>query len=56
MNKWWTDPHNMQNVRESAEVVAKLVGFCKSGEHISKEMFELNFTQPSDKKTWMGWN
>ncbi|KAM1047377.1 hypothetical protein ACFX2C_026738 [Malus domestica] len=56
VNKWWTDPHNMQNVRESAEVVAKLVGFCKSGEHISKEMFELNFAQPSDKKTWMGWN
>ncbi|KAM1501677.1 hypothetical protein FF2_026464 [Malus domestica] len=56
VNKLLTDPHNMQNVQESAEVVAKLVGFCKSGEHISKEMFELNFAQPSDKKTWMGWN
>ncbi|KAB2633928.1 kinesin-like protein NACK2 [Pyrus ussuriensis x Pyrus communis] len=24
VNKLWTDPHNMQNVQESAEVVAKL--------------------------------
>ncbi|CAN6541322.1 unnamed protein product [Malus baccata var. baccata] len=55
VNKLWTDPHNMQNVQESAEIVAKLVGFCESGEHISKEMFELNFAHPSDKKTWMGW-
>ncbi|TQD72825.1 hypothetical protein C1H46_041641 [Malus baccata] len=56
VNKLWTDPHNMQNVQESAEIVAKLVGFCESGEHISKEMFELNFAHPSDKKTWIGWN
>uniref|UniRef100_A0A5B7CB36 Kinesin-like protein n=1 Tax=Davidia involucrata TaxID=16924 RepID=A0A5B7CB36_DAVIN len=54
--KLWTDPLNMQHVRESAEIVAKLVGFCESGEHVSKEMFELNFVSPSDKKTWMGWN
>ncbi|PQQ14215.1 kinesin-like protein NACK2 isoform X4 [Prunus yedoensis var. nudiflora] len=46
----------MQHVQESAEIVAKLVGFCESGEHVSKEMFELNFAHPSDKKTWMGWN
>ncbi|XP_059634670.1 kinesin-like protein NACK2 [Cornus florida] len=56
VNKLWTDPLNMQHVRESAEIVAKLVGFCESGEHVSKEMFELNFVPPSDKKTWMGWN
>ncbi|TQD94753.1 hypothetical protein C1H46_019607 [Malus baccata] len=56
VNKLWADSHNMQNVQESAEVVAKLVGFCESGEHISKEMLELNFAHPSDKKTWMGWN
>ncbi|CAE6074840.1 unnamed protein product [Arabidopsis arenosa] len=57
INKLWTDPHNMQHVRESAEIVAKLVGFCDSGENIRKEMFELNFASPSDKKTWMmGWN
>ncbi|KAJ4708834.1 Kinesin-like protein [Melia azedarach] len=56
VNKLWTDPLNMQNVKESAEVVAKLVGFCEHGEHASKEMFQLNFVNPSDKKTWMGWN
>ncbi|KAK9948156.1 hypothetical protein M0R45_003744 [Rubus argutus] len=56
VNKLWTDPHNMQHVQESAEIVAKLVGFCESGEPASKEMFELNFACPSDKKTWLGWN
>lgn len=57
VNKLWTDPLNMQHVKESAEIVAKLVGFCESGEHLSKEMFvELNFVNPSDKKSWMGWN
>ena len=56
MNKLWTDPHKMQHVQESAEIVAKLVGFCESGEQIPKEMFELNFKSPCDKKTWMGWN
>ncbi|KAM7513495.1 hypothetical protein LguiA_003078 [Lonicera macranthoides] len=56
VNKLWTDPLNMEHVKESAEIVAKLVGFCESGEHVSKEMFELNFVSSSDKKTWMGWN
>ncbi|KAL5850753.1 hypothetical protein ACOSQ3_008804 [Xanthoceras sorbifolium] len=56
VNKLWTDPLNMQNAKESAEIVAKLVGFCESGEHVSKEMFELSFANPCDKKTWMGWN
>ncbi|XP_050219257.1 kinesin-like protein NACK2 [Mercurialis annua] len=56
VNKLWTDPLNMQHIKESAEIVAKLVGFCESGEHASKEMFELNFKNPCDKKTWMGWN
>ncbi|KAL0722492.1 hypothetical protein Bca4012_037091 [Brassica carinata] len=57
VNKLWTDPHNTEHVKESAEIVAKLVGFCDSGENIRKEMFELNFASPADKKTWMmGWN
>ncbi|KAH6797975.1 ATP binding microtubule motor family protein [Perilla frutescens var. hirtella] len=56
VNKLWTDPLNMQHVKESAEVVAKLVGFCESSQPISREMFELNFAPLSDKKTWMGWN
>ncbi|KAL2936487.1 Kinesin-like protein NACK2 [Bienertia sinuspersici] len=56
VNKLWTDPHNMQHIQESAEIVAKLVGFCEPGEQLRREMFELNFKSPCDKKSWMGWN
>lgn len=55
VNKLWTDPCNMQHVQESAELVAKLIDFCGSGEN-RKDMFELSFASPSDKKTWAGWN
>lgn len=56
VNKLWTDPHDPKHIQESAEIVAKLVGFCESG-NMSKEMFELNFVLPSDKRSWiMGWN
>ncbi|ONI09213.1 hypothetical protein PRUPE_5G224200 [Prunus persica] len=56
VNKLWTDPHDAKHIQESAEIVAKLVGFCESG-NMSKEMFELNFVLPSDKRSWiMGWN
>ncbi|XP_061361587.1 kinesin-like protein KIN-7B isoform X2 [Gastrolobium bilobum] len=54
VNKLWTDPYNMQHVQESAEIVARLIDFCASDEN-SKDMFELNFASPSNKKTW-GWN
>ncbi|KAL7091927.1 hypothetical protein ACP275_12G134000 [Erythranthe tilingii] len=56
VNKLWTDPLNMGHVKESAEVVAKLVGFCESAQPVSREMFQLNFVPLSDKKSWMGWN
>lgn len=56
VNKLWTDPHDAKHVQESAEVVAKLVGFCESS-NMSKEMFELNFVLPADKRPWVtGWN
>ncbi|KAE9586063.1 putative plus-end-directed kinesin ATPase [Lupinus albus] len=56
VSKLWTDPHDPRHVLESAEIVAKLVGFCTGG-NMSKEMFELNFVLPSDKRPWlMGWN
>ncbi|KAG2667483.1 hypothetical protein I3760_15G117300 [Carya illinoinensis] len=56
LNKLWTDPHDAEHVQESAEIVAKLVGFCEGG-NISKEMFALNFVHPSDKRSWlMGWD
>ncbi|KAK6126698.1 hypothetical protein DH2020_039555 [Rehmannia glutinosa] len=49
VNKLWTNPLDMQHVKESAEVVAKLVGFCESSQPVSREMFELNFAPLSDK-------
>ena len=56
INKLWTNPHDTKNVQESAEIVAKLVGFHEGG-NMSREMFELNFALPSDKRPWiMGWN
>ncbi|CAN8292634.1 unnamed protein product [Cochlearia groenlandica] len=56
VNKLWTDPYDSRHVQESAEIVAKLVGFCESG-NISREMFELNFAVPSDKRQWnIGWD
>ncbi|KAG6675751.1 hypothetical protein I3842_15G119300 [Carya illinoinensis] len=56
LNRLWTDPHDAEHVQESAEIVAKLVGFCEGG-NISKEMFALNFVHPSDKRSWlMGWD
>ncbi|RDY14697.1 Kinesin-like protein KIN-7B, partial [Mucuna pruriens] len=55
VNKLWTDPYNMQHVQESAEIVAKLTDFTVSDEN-SKDMFELNFSSPYNKKTWAGWN
>ncbi|KAL0684091.1 hypothetical protein Bca4012_050939 [Brassica carinata] len=55
VNKLWTDPYDSRHVQESAKIVAKLVGFCESG-NISKEMFELNFAMPSDKKWNIVWH
>ncbi|XP_021727786.1 kinesin-like protein NACK1 [Chenopodium quinoa] len=56
VSKLWTNPHDSLHVHESAEIVAKLVGFCESGK-AAREMFELNFALPSDKRPWMaGWN
>ncbi|GLJ13875.1 hypothetical protein SUGI_0221700 [Cryptomeria japonica] len=54
VQKLWTNPHCMQHIQESAEIVARLVGFCEPG-NISKEMFELNFAPPSEQKPWL-WN
>ncbi|KAL2482045.1 Kinesin-like protein NACK1 [Forsythia ovata] len=56
INKLWTNPHDEKHIQESAEIVAKLVGFSEGG-NMSKEMFELNFVLPSDKRPWFaGWN
>ncbi|KAH9318766.1 hypothetical protein KI387_020535 [Taxus chinensis] len=54
VQKLWSNPHCKQHIQESAEIVARLVGFCEPG-NISKEMFELNFAPPSEQKPWL-WN
>ncbi|XP_073290612.1 kinesin-like protein NACK1 [Primulina huaijiensis] len=56
INKLWTNPYDFKHVQESAEIVAKLVEFHEGG-NISKEIIELNFAVPSDKRHWfMNWN
>ncbi|KAI3988412.1 hypothetical protein MKX01_031630 [Papaver californicum] len=56
ISRLWVDPKDAKHIQESAELVAKLVGFCESG-NLSKEMFELNFALPSDRRPWaLGWN
>ncbi|XP_072992493.1 kinesin-like protein KIN-7A [Typha latifolia] len=55
VNKLWTDPNDSIHIEESADIVARLVGFCEGG-NITKEMFELNFALPESKTPWLlGW-
>ncbi|KAG8051823.1 hypothetical protein GUJ93_ZPchr0001g33167 [Zizania palustris] len=55
VSRLWTDPNNQAHIEESADIVARLVGFCEGG-NISKEMFELNFAVPASRKPWLlGW-
>ncbi|XP_064982622.1 kinesin-like protein KIN-7A isoform X2 [Musa acuminata AAA Group] len=56
VSKLWTDPNDAAHIEESADIVAKLVGFCEGGNNMAKEMFELNFALPASKKPWLlGW-
>ncbi|CAN1241579.1 Kinesin-like protein NACK1, partial [Linum perenne] len=55
ISKLWTDPHDSKHVEESAEIVGRLVGLYQGG-ILSKEMFELNFAPPTDKRAWWEWN
>ncbi|KAG6473559.1 hypothetical protein ZIOFF_067476 [Zingiber officinale] len=52
VNKLWTDPNDIAHTEASADIVARLVGFCEGGS-MTKEMFELNFALPSCKKPWL---
>lgn len=55
VSKLWTDPNDRAHIEESADLVARLVGFCEGG-NVSKEMFELNFAVPTSRKPWLvGW-
>ncbi|KAF3336487.1 kinesin-like protein NACK1 [Carex littledalei] len=56
VNKLWIDPTDRTHIDESADIVARLVGFCERDGNVAKEMFELNFALPSSKKPWLlGW-
>eukprot|EP00250_Pteridium_aquilinum_P012030 c20465_g1_i1 orf=254-3265(+) len=54
----WTDPHDQVHIQDSAELVARVMGFWNPSHEASKEMFELAFAPPSSKKPWLhvGWN
>lgn len=52
----WKNNTDMYHIRESAELVAKLVGLVESG-HGPKEMFELNFSpQPLYRRRSFNWS
>lgn len=56
--KVWTNPHDEAHIQDSAELVARVMGFWNADREASKEMFELAFAPPSSKKPWLhvGWN
>lgn len=53
----WTDTQDLAHIQDSANIVAKLVGFWEPG-HVSKEMFELSFTPAKNNQRSLssGWN
>ncbi|XP_077246461.1 kinesin-like protein KIN-7F [Tasmannia lanceolata] len=50
----WTETNDMEHVRESASVVAKLIGFLAPGQ-VSKEMFGLSFTPQRTNRRSYSW-
>ncbi|XP_059637196.1 kinesin-like protein KIN-7E [Cornus florida] len=50
----WTDTNDMDHIKESAALVAKLVGFVESG-HTPKEMFGLSFAPRPIKFKSFSW-
>eukprot|EP00250_Pteridium_aquilinum_P013810 c21587_g2_i1 orf=944-3772(+) len=52
----WTDPHDEEHIKMSAELVARLVGLWDRSGPASKEMFQLSFSPPGNEKTSSGWN
>ncbi|XP_052201686.1 kinesin-like protein KIN-7C [Diospyros lotus] len=52
----WSNPKDMLHIKESAELVAKLVGFSESGQ-APKEMFGLSLSsQPMKEKSSFSWS
>jgi centromeric protein E len=57
INRLWTDPHNLEHIEASAEIVARIVGILNPGS-APKEMFALNFAPPNhaERPGMFGWN
>ena len=59
----WTDPHDDEHIKMSANLVARVIGLWDQNNHsdqllASKEMFQLSFSPPIHiEKAWFGhWN
>lgn len=53
-NALWSNIQDMNHVRESATVVAKLIRFVEQGKAL-KEMFGLSFTPPRLRRRSFAW-
>ncbi|XP_050366678.1 kinesin-like protein KIN-7E [Argentina anserina] len=53
-NRLWSNTEDMNHVKESASIVAKLVRFAEQGQAL-KGMFGLSFTSPKAKRRSFGW-
>ncbi|KAH7365814.1 hypothetical protein KP509_18G047600 [Ceratopteris richardii] len=57
INKIWTKVEELSHIQESAQLVARVVGFWEPGKEASKAMFELTFAPLNNKQPWLlGWN
>ncbi|GLU02823.1 hypothetical protein SLE2022_200580 [Rubroshorea leprosula] len=54
VNQLWTDIKDMDHIKQSATIVAKLIRFVEQGQAI-KEMFGLSFTPPRPRRRSFGW-
>ncbi|XP_074565769.1 kinesin-like protein KIN-7F [Curcuma longa] len=50
----WSEPQNLEHVRESASVVASLIGLLEQG-HALKEMFGLTFSPQKSNRRFHSW-
>ncbi|XP_072986196.1 kinesin-like protein KIN-7F isoform X1 [Typha latifolia] len=50
----WTETRDLEHVRESASLVARLTGLLDPG-HFLKEMFGLSFTPQKSHRSYNGW-
>lgn len=50
----WSEPNDLEHVRESASVVANLIGLLEQG-HALKEMFGLTFSPQKSNRRFHSW-